>query len=293
MAQFTESYFEELFDFAELERTVSSTIRLAAKDPRSFYQFFQRYTYFNGFASAAIARLSSSIGLSRYLFINSELLVTEEADRGMDIAAQILTAAADEGIDGRPVHRALAQLTLKTIGNYAELSVEERNEVAKIPAWLDEIVKGVVTNYEGKPDDIASLIRGMGFNLASEIFGDREYALLDMIVRHENKGIGFDRYLREKATPVMIQGHKYTPWCWVTIHSQCQSSGAEAEHCKNALAALNMSLRYRRESDQQMTAWATEGFTAFVNLQQQLFLEIHRECLTISHGSGRQSLLSV
>ncbi|MEO0014825.1 MAG: hypothetical protein RLZZ535_3214, partial [Cyanobacteriota bacterium] len=68
MPQFTESYFEGLFDFAELDRTVSSTIRLAAKDPRALYQFFQRYMYFNGYASSVIARLASSIAMSRYLF---------------------------------------------------------------------------------------------------------------------------------------------------------------------------------------------------------------------------------
>jgi hypothetical protein len=293
MALFTENTFTETVDFTQIERRIASTIRLVAKNPVSLYLFFQRYTYFNGFASAAIARLASSIGLSRYLFMNSELLVTEEADRGMDIAAQILTAAADEGIDNRPVHRALAQFTLKTIGNYAELSVEERNKFTNIPAWLDEIVKETIVNYEGTPNDIASLVRAMGFNFASEIFGDREYALLDMVVRHENKGIGFDRYLREKATSAIIQGHKYTPWCWVTIHSQCQSSGAEAEHCKNALAALNMSVRYRTESDQQMLTWAKEGFEKFVELQQRLFLEIHRESLQILQNSEKFNLLSV
>jgi hypothetical protein len=293
MPLFTENTFTEIVDFSQIERTISSTIRLAAKNPVTLYLFFQRYTYFNSYASAAIARLASSIGLSHYLFTNSELLVTEEADRGMDIAAQILSAAADEGINGVPVHRALAQLLLKTIGNYAELSVEERNKFAQIPTWLDYIVKDTVANYEGQPDNIASLIRAMGFNYASEIFGDREYALIDMIVCHENKGLGFDRYLKDKAKPAMIQGHQYTPWCWVTIHSKFDSSGAEAEHSQCALEALNMSVRYRSESDQQMLAWAKEGFTKFVELQQSLFREIHRECLVQSHNNQKTSFISV
>lgn len=284
MPLFTESTFTETVNFSEIERIVSSAIRLAAKNPTSLYLFFQRYTYFNAYASAAIARLSSSIGLSRYLFKNSELLVTEEADRGMEIAAYILSAAADEGIEGRPVHRALGQLTLKTIGNYADLGVEERNQIAQVPAWLDEITQEMIACYEGKPNDIKSLIRAMGFNFASEILGDREYALLDMIIRHENKGIGFDRYLREKAAPAMIHGHKYSPWCWVTVHSKCDSSGAEAEHSLHALKALNMSVRYRTETEEQMLTWAIEGFKKFIELQQRLFLEIHRESFQIPYS---------
>jgi hypothetical protein len=288
MTLFTEQLFHELFDFSELDRTVSSTVRLAAKNPVSLYLFFQRYTYFNGYASAVIARLASSIGMSRYLFSNSELLAIEEADRGMEIAALVMSAAADEGLNDRPVHRVLAQLLLKTVGSYAELSAEERNEFAKIPTWLKEIVDALITDYQGTPGDISSLIRALGFHLASEMLGDREYSLLDMIIRRENKGIGFERYLREKAVPVRIQGHKYHPWCWVTIHSECDRSAAEAEHRDYALKALNMTARYCRESEHRVLTWAKEGFDQFVDLQQGLFRAIYRECLELS-GSWNTS----
>lgn len=293
MALFDETLFKKRFNFSELDETAASTIRLAVQNPVSLYLFFQRYTYFNGYASAVIARLASSIGMSRYLFKNSELLVTEEADRGMEIAAQVLAAAADEGVSGTPVHRALAQLTLKTVGNYAGLSVEERNEFAKIPAWLQEIVDAVISGYQGTPGDIASLIRAMGFHLASEMLGDREYALLDTIVRHENHGIGFDRYLREQAEPVKIQGHKYTAWSWIVIHSRHDGCGVEAEHCDYAIAALNMSVRYLSGSDQQIQDWVLEGFAAFVELQQRLFKEIYQECVERLQTSNTEHLLSV
>jgi len=217
------------------------------------------------------------------------LLAIEEADRGMEIAALVMSAAADEGMDDRPVHRVLAQLLLKTVGNYAGLSAEERNEFAKIPAWLNEIVDASIAGYQGTPGDIASLIRALGFHLASEMLGDREYSLLDMIIRRENKGIGFDRYLREKAVPVAIQGHKYHPWCWVVIHSECDRSAAEAQHRDYALTALNMAVRYCRESDQQMLTWAKEGFATFVELQQRLFKEIFSECLEMSASCNTSS----
>lgn len=289
MATFSENFFHEQFDFEKIERTVTSTIRLAVKDPVTLYLFFQRYSHFNGYASAMISRLASTIGLSRYVFSNSELLVKEEADRGMDIAAQVMSAAADEGANNTPVHRALAQLTVKTVGNYAELSDEERNQFAKVPNWLEEVIRNVIFNYEGIINNEASLVRAMGFHMASEMLGDREYALLDMIIRYENAGIGFDRFLKQKATPSQINGHRYTPWSWIIIHSKHDGSGVEAEHSEFAISALNMAARYGSASEQEMMTWAKEGFAAFVELQQRLFREICRECLELSQQKAMPS----
>jgi hypothetical protein len=282
MATFSETFFHEQFDFEQIERTVTSTVRLAVKDPVTLYLFFQRYSHFNGYASAMISRLASTIGLSRYVFSNSELLVKEEADRGMDIAAQVMSAAADEGANNTPVHRALAQLTVKTVGNYAELSDDERNQFAKVPNWLEEVIRNVIFNYEGIINNEASMVRAMGFHMASEMLGDREYALLDMIIRYENAGIGFDRFLKQKATPSHINGHRYTPWSWIVIHSKHDGSGVEAEHSEFAISALNMAARYGSASEQEIMTWAKEGFNAFVELQQRLFREICRECLELS-----------
>ena len=284
MATFSEDFFQDLFDFEQIESTVTSTLRLVVKDPVSLYLFFQRYSHFNGYASAMIARLASTIGLSRYTFSNSELIVKEESDRGMDIAAQVMSAAADEGANNTPVHRALAQFTVKTVGDYAELSDDERNQFANIPDWLKQIVTEVVSIYEGKIDDEASLVKAMGFHMASEMLGDREYALLDMIVRYENKGLGFDRYLKQKAKPALINDHRYTPWSWIVIHSKHDGSGVEAEHSEYAVNALNMAVRYGSASEKEMKAWTEEGFRAFVELQQRLFREICRECLELAQS---------
>lgn len=288
MTVFSEDIFKERFDFAVLDRTVASTVRLAAQNPRSLYLFFQRYSHFNGYASAVISRLASSIGLSRYLFNNSELVVIEEADRGMEIAAQVLSAAADEGANDSPVHRALAQLTLKTVGNYANLSDNERNGIAQIPDWLDTLVKGVVAAYEGTPGDVKSLVKAMGFHLASEMLGDREYSLIDEVIRYENRGNGFDQYLRESAKPVKIHGHSYTPWSWILIHSRHDGTGVEVEHSEYALMALNLAVRFGTDPEQQLVAWAIEGYGHFVQLQQRLFQEIARECLAEPQVASNQ-----
>ncbi|MBD2449321.1 hypothetical protein H6G76_19585 [Nostoc sp. FACHB-152] len=281
MKYFSENFFEQLFDFEELDRTVAASIRLAVRNPTSLYLFFQRYTYFNGYVSSMIPRLVSSIAISRYLFNDPHISVVEEADRGMQIAAKVMVAAADEGAYGAS-HRSLAQATLKAVGNYAGLLPEQRNQFSLIPPWLNEIIDAVISGYQGTPGDIASLIRAIGFHSASEILGDLEYKLLDKIIRYEHQGIGFDQYLRQEASPVTIDGHRYDPWCYVLIHSKHEGSGAEIQHFECALEALNMLFPYRPELEhQKIMEWVLEGFQAFVSLQQCLFREIYRECLEL------------
>ena len=292
MAVFTESYFNELFDFSQLDRTVSSTVRLAAKNPTSLYQFLQRYCYFNGYASSVISRLASSIAMSRYLFMDPNTFDTEQADRGFQISAEVMIAASDEGAY-EITHRELAQLLLKTAGDYAELSTGERNQMATIPAWLEEIVQETMAKYQGTPGNAESLIKAIGFHAASELLGDREYALIDMIIRHENKGIGFDRYLRNETSATRIRqgGHCYDPWCYIVIHGKYEGTGAEARHFVHVLNALNMIAPNRPESEEQINQWVIEGFKSFVKLQQSLFRKIFQECLEMSQQSKKVDLI--
>ena len=292
MAQFTETYFEELFNFAELDNTVSSTIRLAVKDPKTLYQFFQRYIYFNGYASSVIARLASSIAMSRTLFNDPTVFTTEEADRGFQISAEVMIAAADEG-SHEITHRELAQLLTKTLGDYAELSTGERNQISNVPQWLDDICQETMAKYQGTPGDAESLIKAIGFHAASELMGDREYALIDMIVRYENEGIGFDRYLKQETKPTKIGKHKYLPWGYILIHGKYEGTGAEAKHFVHVLNALNMVLEYRPESEEQLTEWVLEGFKSFIELQQSLFRKIFQECLEMSQREESASLAVV
>ncbi|MBD2302186.1 hypothetical protein [Nostoc sp. FACHB-190] len=292
MEIFSETFFKQAFDFAELEQTIASTIRLVAHNPAALYVFWQHYTCFNGYTSSVISRLASSIAMSRYLFTDPEIAVIEEADRGFQISAEIMIAASDEGAYGI-THRELAQLLLKTVGDYAGISVEERNQLSQTPVWLDDIVQAVIAGYQGTPGDAVSLIRSLGFHTASEMLGDREYALLDMIIRYENQGVGFDRYLKEKSTPVAIRGHRYDPWCYVVIHGKHEGSGAEARHFDHVLQALNMVVQYRPESEQQIMEWVLEGYQAFTELQQRLFREIYRECLQVLEPLETGNLVSV
>lgn len=291
MKIFSEALFTEKFDFVELEQTVDSTVRLATQNPVSLYLFFQRYTYFNGYASSVIARLASSIAMSRYLFNDSKESVIEQADRGFQISAEIMVAASDEGAYGI-THRELGQLLLKTSADYAELSIDKRNEFFKIPAYLDEISDAIITGYQGTPGDAVSLIKAIGFHAGSEMLGDREYALIDKIIRYEQKGSGLDAYMHN-CSPVTIRGHRYDPWCYILIHGKHEGSGAEARHFDHVLNALNMLVAYRPESKQQIINWVFQGYQSFVELQQRLFKDIYRECLEMSQESKADFVLMV
>lgn len=262
---------------AEAEERIEQYFNRAIGNPTGFYMFFQRYTHFNAYTSAVISRLASSIAMSRYLFNDPTVAVVEEADRGFNLAAKIMIAASDEGTNDGAPHRTLAQLLLRTLGDYAELSVAERNQFANVPAWLTEICNGIMEGYAGVPGDAASLIRSMGFHAASELFGDIEYGLLDKVVRHDNKNVGFDAFLRK--TPVAeLCGHRYHPWGYVLVHASHQgAAGVEACHFECVVDALNMVADYRPESKEQIIEWALEGFEQFMSLEQDMFARVNEE----------------
>lgn len=274
---FSRDFFYQAFDLLKSEEIIADYFHHALQHPTVLYLFFQRYTHFNAYTSSVISRLASSIAMSRYLFTDPEVPVIEEADRGFNVAMKVMIAAADEGSNDGASHRALAQLLLKTIGDYAGLSVLERNQFAKIPAWLNEISMSVMDGYQGQPGNVAALIRALGFHAASELLGDIEYALVDKVFRHDNQGSEFDCYLRNSSA-VEICGHRYHPWCYVLVHSRYEGSGVEASHFECVVEALNLVVQYRPEPVEQIVQWVLEGFEAFMTLEQDLFKQIHQEC---------------
>lgn len=272
---------DQLFDIQTLNRSVELTCKMAMKDPKAFYLFMQRYVHFNGYAGSLVARLASSIGLSRDLFNNANCTTIDEADRGMEIAAKVIAATIDEHADQGAKyvpHRTLAQATLKAVGNYAKLNEAERNELAVAPGWMVKVLEDLFRGYQGVPGDAAALIRAMGFHAASEILADSEYALIDKVVRYDNRGKGFDAYLRTNDGKVKVNDRQFSAWYWIVIHGKHQGSGVEAEHFEFALEAIDLAAKYRPESAQQIREYALQGFTDFTNIQQRLFAGILKEC---------------
>lgn len=289
---FSRDFFYQAFNLAEIEEIIANYFRHALQNPTVLYLFFQRYTHCNGYISAVISRLASSISMSRYLFMDPDVPVIEEADRGFTIAMKVMIAAADEGSNDGAPHRAMAQLLLKTMGDYANLSVAERNQFAVVPDWLREISQAFMEGYQGKPENVAELIRSLGFHTASELLGDIEYALVDKVVRHEQKGIGFDTYLRQVPVVEMC-GHRYHPWCYIVVHSRHEGSGVEASHFECVIDALNLVVQYRPEPLEQIVQWVLEGFEAFLTLEQRLFWQINQECRAWLHQQAILENLSL
>jgi hypothetical protein len=277
MKPFSGEFFRECFAVAEAGDKIEGYFNRAIQNPTGLYMFFQRYTHFNAYTSAVISRLASSIAMSRYLFNDPTVETIEEADRGFNLAAKVMIAASDEGTNDGAPHRTLAQLLLRTMGDYAELSISDRNQFASVPAWLTDICNGIMEGYAGVPGDVVSLIRSMGFHAASELFGDIEYELVDKVVRYDNKDVGFDAFLRK--TPVAeLCGHRYHPWGYVLVHASHKgAAGVEACHFECVVDALNMVADYRPESKEQIMAWALEGFEQFMNLEQDMFARVDKE----------------
>jgi hypothetical protein len=145
------------------------------------------------------------------------------------------------------------------------LSVQERHRIAQVPTWLTEITQSFVSQYPGTPgDDIAALVRSLGFHAASEMMGDLEYAVLDRVLRYD------------------------CPWHHLMIHSQHEGG---KDHCQHILNALNLILDYRPELPEQIKAWVYEGYQSFIELQQQLFYEIYRESLELQYGEPDSVIL--
>ncbi len=279
---FTIKTFQDLVDRESVEANIEATVEVAAASPEGLYYFMQRYAHFNGFAGSLVARLASSIGLSRELFNQPGISVVDRADRGLDIAAKVLAATIDEHADGgaqQVTHRTLAQATMKAIGDYAKLTDLECNQIAQTPEWLEKIVTDLIAGYQGKIGDLQALVTAVGFHIGSELLADREYALIDKVVRHNNRGVGFDRYLQGKQ--VEIAGKRLSPWYWIVVHGKHNSSGVEAEHCQLALDALNQIVAYRPESAATILDWASQGFLDFAELQQRLFFQSEVELQTL------------
>jgi hypothetical protein len=108
--------------------------------------------------------------------------------------------------------------------------------------------------------------------------GDREYQLIDAVVRLENRGRAFDDYIRRHRHVILPDGNAYSTWYYIVVHGNYKGSGVDADHLDAAMDALNLSLAYRPEPFATQWQWAQEGFSDFTRLQQAFFQNVSLEC---------------
>ncbi len=279
---FTKQEFNNRFNFDLLDETIEKSCRTAMENPKAFYLFIQRYAHFNGVASSLVTRLASSIGLSRDIFRESDCEIYDEADRGLEVAAKVLEASIEEFSDDHHQgfsHRTLAQATMKAVGNYAGLSLQERNELSKIPDWFSQILAEHSEVYQGEIGNLEALIKAMGFHAASEILADHEYSIIDKLVRGEKVDPNFGQYLKDINGKVDFDGKKASAWYWIGVHSSYNKKSVEEGHYLAALEALDLAIKYCDRSEGEAYKWAFAGFENFVNVQQAFFKELQKECV--------------
>ncbi len=272
---------DEKFNFTKLDSLVKDCCQIASKNPQTLYLFMQRYAFFNSFASSCVARLASSVGLSHNLFIDQSCPIIEEADRRMDVASKILAATVDEHSDPYyqgTTHRTIALATLKAIGNFAKLSSEQKNKLSQTPQYLTQIMEKTISWYQGVPGNAIELVKSMGFHVSAEILAGNEYAVIDEVIRYENKGHGLDKYL-SNGKKITINGQKINPWYWVVVHGKHKGTGVEEEHFQEALKAFYLAGQFLQEKEDKIQAAFFEGFRAFIDVQQSLFGDIKTECI--------------
>jgi hypothetical protein len=281
--------FQTAADHDAMEATVRRACDAAVRDPLAQFLFIDRYTRWNGYAGALVAKLSGNLGESQDLFLDAAEPDRAQAVRGMDVAAHVLDATVDEHQDKghRVPHRTLAQAMRKGAADYAGLSVAQRDALSAPPPWLQDVIAQTFVCYGSVAHDAEALIRSIGTHIASESLADREYAIIDRVFRAERHHEGFYQYLRERDYRVELGGKLVHAYAWITIHATFESEGVEAEHLAEAMRALELAARYRPEPRERILALAREGFRTFADIQRDFFVNAALECDAAADGRQR------
>jgi hypothetical protein len=281
MKLITEACIQEQFDLSELSATFLAVVRQSIQDPVYWYIFLNRYTHFNSCASGAAYRLASSIALSRYLFQVPGSLVLEESDQGIDLANQLITEVLRQELSHHSSRRTLVQAILKSAGDYAGLLPEERNFFASPPLWLRDVVTQFISDYEGYPGQIVSLVRAMGFHAASEILDHLEYCHLSQVNQLEKPNDTFHQCLMGHLPLSFLKNQPRSAWCQLLRRHAWQPQAHP--QTTTALDMLNWMVDHRPEPTAQILDWALTGVDDFIQIQGTLLRGIYRECLEIAH----------
>ena len=251
----------------------------ALLSPQATYIFFARYAALNGYAGPLVARLASSLGLSRGIF-KDHSESSDVSDRDMLIAQHVFAATVDEFGDSKQrglTHRTLAQGTVEAAARYACLTRHRREQLSHLPVQYLPVLHAFIREYQGEVGNARALIRALGFHLASEQRADREYALIDEVFCHTSWGKEFKAWLADNKR-VELAGESIPAWYWVATHGHYGGTGVEWEHFDEALGAIRLARLYSPISVDEFDHLIEVGYQAFIDLIDTAFVALAAEC---------------
>ena len=278
MKTITQTHLQTLVDFQDDALLIRHALQqaLEAPEPEALVRFFARYTSWNSFFGAGVATLAGKIGRARGLFTDPAEPLASAADRSVLVASYFFDAARDEFDDHaspeRDPHRSLAQAFLKGLTRIRvpALTTEQHNQSTADPFWLTALNEAVDRGYgTHRPDDLPTLFNAMGYHLGSELLADREFSIIDRMLR---KNGTLAEQLR--AMNVQVGPEKHNAYVWVQIHSS-SGAAAEADHFVWATQGLELAFRYVDPSlHASLKREAELGFIAFANDQREFFAHV-------------------
>lgn len=270
------------FGLAHCDEHCIAACEAALRSPLSTYIFFARYAAINGYAGPLVARLASTIGLSRGIFVD-RAYATDVCDRDMQVAAKVFAATIDEYGDVRQSnhpHRTLAQVTVEAAAQYAGLDSALREKLGEMPTGYQPVVDAFIADYQGEVGNARALIRSLGYHLASELRADREYALIDEVFRHREKGRLFHDWLRDNRR-IPFNGENLPTWYWIASHGYYGGEGVEWAHFDAAVEAVRQARKYSPVTNEEFNQLLDDGIQAFLDTINQLFQAVASECHTV------------
>ncbi|MEM1238682.1 MAG: hypothetical protein AAGI45_02470 [Cyanobacteria bacterium P01_H01_bin.26] len=268
--------FQAQLDSAELNAVMESACRASLTSPIDTYRFMQRFVHYARAYSALVPKLCSAIGCSSFFNDpNSQFLA--HAERSMDVAAKVFTASIEEFYDPRTgvSHRTLSYALLDKLAEYAKLSAIDVARLSSPEGWLSEVLAMVESGYGATSDDLASLVRAMGFHAAAETIGENECSIINSVLFTEQRHTAFGDFIRRSK--VAFAEGTVSPWYWIVIHGTETTTGVEVEHAADALDALNRVIAYSQLSEEQVVDLAGEGFALFSQVQKAFFSNAQKE----------------
>ena len=275
------SNFNAQLNSTEIDSVMESACEIALNNPVSLYRFIHRFVFYAKTYSTAVPSLCSAIGASRF-FQDPSCSFSPHSGRSMDVASKVFSASVEEFCDPKTgvSHRTLSYGLLDTLAEYANLSVDEVNTISQSGHWLLDIVNDVQTIYSPDSDDLAALIRAMGFHAAAETIGENECRIIDSMIFRNRQDRSFRDFIRNRK--IKFKDVAVSPWYWIVIHGAEGTHGLEVEHSADAIEALNRAVAYTTESEEQIIAWASQGFAQFASIQKAFFAQAKQEIQAVS-----------